>query len=108
MIKEDPICTACCNMGYVHLALASLLLIQWYIPTIMQQHQCIKFSIHIQKVTVCFQCTFSLHAFHCACMHSGLGFFSLRQAIAFCLLFLWILRSQWRLVPWWRRIIWKR
>jgi hypothetical protein len=28
MIKEDPICTACCNMGYVHLALASLLLIQ--------------------------------------------------------------------------------
>jgi hypothetical protein len=43
------------NMDYVHLALASLLLIQWYIPTIMQQHQCIKFSIHIQKVTVCFQ-----------------------------------------------------
>lgn len=27
-IKEDPICTACCNMDYVHLALASLLLIQ--------------------------------------------------------------------------------
>jgi hypothetical protein len=26
--SQDPICTACCNMDYVHLALASLLLIQ--------------------------------------------------------------------------------
>ena len=111
MIKEDPIYTACCNMDYVHLALASLLLIQWwYIPT-MQQHQYIKFGIHIQQVTVCFRCTFStVYTSISLCMHAFSTGFLFFEAISFCLLFLWILRSQWRLVRyrWWRRTIWKR